>query len=206
MIICEECGARNRNDAYVCAVCEASLLHLEPVPDDEPAPEKRKRPLFGRRKQQQEVFDEPEYAYDAGEDNPEPADMEEDEPEETEPAWRGVFARKEAPDGRQRRKEHPYDAVEDMPEALDEAQDSQAYRDETEEDDGLRFVYEEAADELAPAVESSSGPLEYMAAAAAEESEPETASAADEQTDLSAASDEMPAVRTRWRWRSLGTT
>jgi len=92
MIICEECGARNRNDAYVCAMCEASLLHLEPVPDDEPAPAKRKRPLFGRRKR--EIFDEPEYAYDAGEDSPEPADMEEDEPEETEPLRRGVFARR----------------------------------------------------------------------------------------------------------------
>ncbi|MGI5918078.1 MAG: hypothetical protein ACOX8N_00255 [Christensenellales bacterium] len=190
MIICEECGARNRNDAYVCAECEASLLHLEPVPDDEPAPAKRKRPLFGRRKQQRESYDEPEYAYDAGEDSPEPADMEQDEPEEAEPVRRGVFARRKPQMVVSDEQEHTDDtiAAEDMPETADGAQGGLAYQDEPEQDGGLRFVFEEAADEPAPAVESE--PQEYTAAA--EESEPDTAPAAEEQPDLAAAQDEMP--------------
>ena len=48
MIICEECGARNRNGAYVCEECGASLLHLEATEDDF-EPVKRKAPLFGRK-------------------------------------------------------------------------------------------------------------------------------------------------------------
>lgn len=40
MIICEECGARNRNGAYVCTECGASLLHLEAA-EEEPVSRKR---------------------------------------------------------------------------------------------------------------------------------------------------------------------
>jgi len=167
MIICEECGARNRNDAYVCAECGAGLLHLEPVPDDEPAPVKRKRPLCGRWKRQREVFDEPEYAYGAEEDSAGPADIKQDE-----------------------QPMHVYDTAEDMPETADEAQDGPAYQDEPEKDGGLRFVFEEAADELTPAVASGYEPQEHTAAA--KDSEPETASAAEERPDLAAAQGGMP--------------
>jgi hypothetical protein len=49
MIICEECGTRNRNEAYVCGQCGAGLLHLEATEDDDAVPLKRKTPLFGRK-------------------------------------------------------------------------------------------------------------------------------------------------------------
>ena len=78
MIICEECNARNRNGAYVCEECGASLLHLEPTADDS-EPVKRKAPLFGRK----ERFVEDETEYEDGEDDVAATmDIEEEEPEE----------------------------------------------------------------------------------------------------------------------------
>ena len=61
MIICEECGARNKNGAYVCEECGAGLLHLEATEDDF-EPVQRKTPLFGRKARS--LADEPEYEDD----------------------------------------------------------------------------------------------------------------------------------------------
>ncbi len=94
MIICEECGARNRNGAYVCEECGASLLHLEATEDDF-EPVKRKAPLFGRK--QRPTADEPEYEDEEyAEDEAE--EYEEQEPEE-EPVRqrRPLFGRKPRP-------------------------------------------------------------------------------------------------------------
>jgi hypothetical protein len=201
MIICEECGARNRNDAYVCAECEASLLHLEATADDESAPARHKITLFGRRNRQRE-YDEPEYTFDAGEDIPEPADAAQDSPtykvepeEEAEPVRRGLFGRR----SRQREAcdepEYMYDAGESMPEPADVVPDGAPYPGEPEEESGLQFVFEEPADEEIPGVESGDKPqeLKHRAAPDATENEPEAAPVAEEeQTELPKPQDEMP--------------
>ena len=128
MIICEECGARNRNDAYVCAACGASLLHLEATADDEtlPAPSKRRTPLFGHKARQWDVEAAPEYQDAGAKDAPEPMDTEpddlqyQDEPEEDEvPVRHGLFGRKVRPRHAEEEPKHsdgdakPVDAVPD---------------------------------------------------------------------------------------------
>ena len=118
MIICEECNARNRNGAYVCEECGASLLHLEPTEEDS-EPVKRKAPLFGRK--ERFVEDEPEY--EDGEDEAAATiDVEVEEPEE-EPVHqrRPLFGRKAR-------------FVEDEPEYEDGEEDATATMDIEEEE------------------------------------------------------------------------
>lgn len=96
MIICEECGARNRNGAYVCEECGAGLLHLEATEDDF-EPVKRKASRFGRKARAVEdeipVYEEDEALLD------EALVYEEDEPEEEAPvrSKKPLFGRKGRP-------------------------------------------------------------------------------------------------------------
>jgi hypothetical protein len=134
MIICEECGARNRNGAYVCAECGASLLHLDATGDDEAVPVKRKAPVFGRKAHMQ-ADEEPEYQYE--ESTPEADEtLVYEEPEEVEEA--PIRPRKPLFGRRGRRpieKEEPEFEEENAPEADEAEPDTMVYEEPEEEED-----------------------------------------------------------------------
>ncbi len=103
MIICEECGARNRNGAYVCAQCGAGLLHLEATEDSDAASMKPRAGLFGRKARPaddallQFEDEEAEEALRRGEEDLEP--ISEDENAEPGKSKRPLFGRKAKPEG-----------------------------------------------------------------------------------------------------------